>query len=160
MNLDPSLFPDAIAASALPWGPTRAGLAIKPLRFFPDMSGYVLLLRVEPGTVIPRHRHTGAVHAYHLSGQRKLLETGEVIQPGGYVYEPPGNVDSWSVVGDEPLVAFIVLWGAVDYLDEQGNVTRSADAATAFETYRGHLEAIGVDAAALFGKDQALRHAG
>lgn len=137
------LFPDAVAGQSLPWIPIRAGLSFKPLRFFPDLVGYVQLLRVEPGTLIERHRHAGEVHAYHLSGYRKLLGTGEVIGPGDYVYEPAGNVDSWTVVGDEPLIAFIVIWGAIEYLDEQGAVIKTASPATALENYRRYCQLTG-----------------
>ena len=33
-------------------------------------------LRLEPGTVVPLHRHHGEVHGYNLAGERKLLPTG------------------------------------------------------------------------------------
>jgi hypothetical protein len=159
MKLELPAFPDVMPSRLYSWVPIRPGLSFKPLRFLPDLSGYVLLLRVEPGTVIPRHRHTGEVHAYHLTGRRKLLDTGEIVGPGDYVYEPSGNVDSWTVVGDEPLVAFIVIWGAVEYLDEQGDVVKSASAATALETYRRHCETTGGDAPPLAGEDRPVSHA-
>jgi 2,4'-dihydroxyacetophenone dioxygenase len=44
------------------------------------------------------------VHALNLAGTRKLLDTGEVVGPGGYVYEPAGNVDSWMAIGDRRFV--------------------------------------------------------
>src|SRR5205807_9153529 len=101
----PSPAPPApVDSDAIPWIPLRAGLSFKPLRFFPRDDGWVILLRVEPGTVIARHRHTGAVHAYHTQGQRKLLDSGEIVGAGSYVYEPPGNIDSWMAVGDRPLI--------------------------------------------------------
>jgi len=158
MTLDPSRFPDAVDSQALPWIPIRPGLSFKPLRFLPDLKGYVQLLRVEPGTLIERHRHTGEVHAYHLAGQRKLLDTGEVVGPGTYVYEPSGNVDSWTVVGDEPLIAYIVIWGEIEYLDEHDRVTRRASAETALENYRRHCESTGVDIGALVGQKRPIGH--
>ena len=41
----------------LDWIPLSPGISFKPIVFLPDDSGYQLLLRVEPGTVVPRHRH-------------------------------------------------------------------------------------------------------
>lgn len=82
-------------APELPWQPISPGFSLKVVRGGGDDDTRVLLLRVEPGTVIGRHRHGGEVHALQLAGQRELLDTGEVVGPGGYVYEPPGNVDSW-----------------------------------------------------------------
>ena len=61
----------------------------KPLRFLGD-RGFVELLRMSPGTVMPLHRHTGEVHVYQLTGQRQLC-TGEILGPGDYVHEPAGT---------------------------------------------------------------------
>jgi hypothetical protein len=61
----------------------------------------------------------GEIHALNLAGRRKILETGEVIEPGEYVYEPPGNEDSWMAVGDEPLVVFLTARGAIEYIAER-----------------------------------------
>jgi quercetin dioxygenase-like cupin family protein len=105
---------------SLPWQPLRPGFSTKLLRGGGDDDTRVQLLRLEPGVVIPRHRHTGEVHAWNLAGQRKLLDSGEIIGPGGYVYEPAGNVDSWMAVGDEPLIVFVTVRGAIEYVDEAG----------------------------------------
>ena len=42
---------------------------------------------MQPGAIMPLHRHTGEIHAYNLAGTRTLC-TGEVIGPGDYVFEP------------------------------------------------------------------------
>ena len=128
----------------LPWIPVREGLSFKPVRFFSDDRGWMLLLRVEPGTVIARHRHTGDVHAYHLEGQRMLIDTGGVLGPGSYLYEPSGNVDSWKAVGDQPLIAYITVNGAVEYLDDRDQVTSRATCNGQIERYRRHCEERGI----------------
>lgn len=115
-------FSDAI--DMLPWLVIRPGFEMKVLRGGDsDDDTRVLVLRVQPGIVIERHRHTGEIHAFHLAGQRKILDTGEIVGPGSYVYEPPGNEDSWMAVGDEPLVVFLTARGAIEYIDERGAVT-------------------------------------
>src|SRR5438067_737740 len=121
---------------ALPWVQLVPGFSFKLVRATTDDDTWVELLRVEPGTVIPRHRHTGEIHAYTLAGQRELHETGEIVGAGHYVYEPPGNVDSWSAVGAEPLLVFVTIRGAIEYLDEHGVVIRRSTASTAAEAYR------------------------
>lgn len=131
----------AIAAvvrdSDLSWVPSGTpGKASKPLRFMGD-RGFVELLRMEPGTAMPLHRHTGEVHVVHLQGSR-LLNTGEVVGPGDYVYEPAGNVDWWKVIGEEPLLAFVVVMGEVEFIGPDGEVRYAATAATqraAYEQY-------------------------
>jgi len=108
------------------WIPLGSGESFKLLHC--SRSERVLLLRVEPGTLIPLHRHHGHVHAFNVSGTRKLIETGEIVGPGGYVYEPPGNVDSWMAIGDEPVIVHIVSTGAMDYLGQNGEVLERHDA--------------------------------
>jgi len=109
---------EPLDTTAMPWIPLSEGESFKPLRFLPDNDGRILLLRVEPGTVIPLHRHHGEVHAFNVSGSRKLIETGEIVGPGGYVFEPAGNVDSWMAVGDEPAIIHITAYGAMEMLGD------------------------------------------
>jgi hypothetical protein len=110
----------ALDTNDLGWVPATPGLSFKPLAFLPDNSGWVQLLRLEPGTVIPRHRHTGSVHALNLSGHRLLIDRDEVIGPMGYVRESPGDIDSWQAVGDEPCIVHVEVLGTVEYLDPSG----------------------------------------
>ena len=131
--------PPIIDSHSLPWVPISPGFAFQLVRATSDDDVWVELLRLEPGTVIPRHRHTGEVHAYTLAGYRKLLDTDTIAGPGSYVHEAPGNVDSWMAVGDEPLIIFVTVRGAIEYLDERGEVIRRSTATTAAEAYRrGH----------------------
>jgi quercetin dioxygenase-like cupin family protein len=133
-----------VAAGDTPWVTLSAGKAFKPLRFLRDDRGFVELLRLQPGEGIALHRHTGEVHAFNLQGSREL-GTGEVIGPGGYVYEPAGNVDSWKVVGDTPLIVFVAVMGAVEYVDGDGAVTSRYTASRLLELYRRHCEANDLD---------------
>ena len=126
----------------LPWQPVRPGYDIKVLRGSDsDDDPRILLLRLAPGEVITRHRHSGEIHAINLIGSRKLLDTGEVIGPGGYVYEPPGNEDSWMAVGAVPVVVFVVASGAIESLDERGRVIARTTTRSVTESYRRFVAA-------------------
>ena len=138
-----------LARGTVPWVPLSPGKSFKPLRFLRDDRGFVELLRLEPGETIPLHRHTGEVHAFNLEGTRELC-TGEIIGPGGYVYERAGNVDWWKAVGDVPLVVLVVVTGAVEYLDDDGNVTRRYTAKTLHDAYCSHCIANGIAPRDLF----------
>lgn len=127
-------------AQALPWAPVSPGYSFKALHTAPDASEWVLMMRFEPGTIVPRHRHLGPTHVFNVAGHRKL-DTGEIIGPGGYVLELPGNIDSWSVVGTEPLILFVTVNGEVHYVDENDQVIRRTSAATSLEAYRAYLAA-------------------
>lgn len=122
-----------IATDAMPWIPLRDGVSMRPLHF--EADGYALHLKVDPGAVITRHRHTGSVHALNLSGRRQMVDTGEVVGPGDYVFEPAGNEDSWRCHGDEPCIVHIALTGRVEYLDRHGEVESYSDSATARQHY-------------------------
>jgi 2,4'-dihydroxyacetophenone dioxygenase len=126
-----SYLPARVAgASDSPWVPSDTpGKSARLLRFLPDDEGFVELLRMEPGVAMHLHRHSGEIHAHNVSGSRQLC-TGEVIGPGDYVYEPAGNVDWWRVVGDETLVALVVVRGTVEFLAADGSVRSTADALT------------------------------
>src|ERR1035437_7779348 len=89
----------------MPWIATGPGQSFRPLRFGTD--GWSELMRLEPGSGVPLHRHTGEVHAFNLSGTREILGTGELVGAGNYVYEPAGTIDGWAAVGDEPCIVHI-----------------------------------------------------
>jgi 2,4'-dihydroxyacetophenone dioxygenase len=110
------------------WIPTGSGKSFRPLRFAPD--GWSELMHLEPGSVVALHRHSGDVHALNLSGSREIIGTGEVVGPGGYVYEPPGTIDSWGAIGTQPCIVHIKVTGDIEYLGEDGEVTEIVSAAT------------------------------
>jgi quercetin dioxygenase-like cupin family protein len=92
-------------------------------------------MRLEPGSMVALHRHTGEVHAFNLSGTREIAGTGDRVGPGGYVYEPAGNVDEWGAVGDEPCIVHIKVTGAIEYLGEDGQVIETVSAKTQHAVY-------------------------
>jgi len=131
------------SAGDLPWVTLGPGRSFKPLRFLRNDRGWVQLLRLEPGVRIARHRHTGEVHAYNVQGRRRL-HTGEIVGPGDYVYEPPGNVDSWEAYGEEAVIVEATVFGAVEYIEDDGSVRQRVDARSLRELYRRHCEVNGL----------------
>jgi 2,4'-dihydroxyacetophenone dioxygenase len=115
------------------WIPTGPGKSFRPLRF--ESGGWSELMRLEPGSVVALHRHTGEVHAYGLSGTRQILGTGEIAGPGSYAYEPAGTVDAWQAVGDRPCVLHLKITGAIEYLDPSGQVTETVNSASQRAAY-------------------------
>ena len=144
MNATNRFASSALHPDSIPWIPLGPGESFKPLRFFPNDRGRVLLLRLEPGTIVPRHRHLGEVHGFNVAGTRKLLDNGEIVGPGTYVYEPAGNVDSWMAVGDEPVIVHITSFGAMEYLDDDDNVLRRDSASSLREIYLRHCRENGL----------------
>ena len=130
-------------ADDMPWIPESPVKSWKPLRLFSDGSGFVELMRMSPGAIMPLHRHTGAIHAFNLEGER-LLCTGERIGPGQYVFEPPGNTDWWKVVGEVPLVVMVVVHGEVEFIAADGTVRNRVSGSTQLAAYRQYCEANGL----------------
>ncbi|WP_235685847.1 MULTISPECIES: hypothetical protein [Corallococcus] len=52
------------------------------------------------------------------------------------MYEPPGSEDSWQAVGDEPVVLLVTVKGAIESLDDRGQVLRGVTTANRLETDR------------------------
>jgi hypothetical protein len=125
----------------MPWIPTGPGKSFRPLRFAAD--GWSELMRLEPGSAVAVHRHSGEVHAFNLAGTREIYGTGERVGPGDYVYERPGTVDGWGAVGDEPCVVHIKVVGTIEYLDGNGQVIESVNAETQREVYLAWCRAHG-----------------
>ena len=127
----------AIAAGGAgrPWIPVGPGVSSKSLAFFRDGKGWVSLLRLDPGAHIPPHQHRGEVHGF-VFRPAPPWANGAVLGPGGYDYEPPGQVDTWMVEGAEPLTGLFVVRGAVEYLDAEGNVVRAETTESKAKTYR------------------------
>jgi hypothetical protein len=65
---------------SVPWIPTGPGTSFRPLRF--AAGGWPELMRLEPGSAVALHRHTGEVHAFNLAGTREIFGTGERAGPG------------------------------------------------------------------------------
>lgn len=116
--------PPPIHTETLPWMPLGDGVWVRPLRFAGEARS--LQLKVAPGVVIGRHRHAGEVHAFNVSGARRL-DSGEIAGPGAYVYEPAGNEDSWACVGDEPCVVQITMSGRLVYVGDEGDMLDYTD---------------------------------
>lgn len=130
----------------LPWQELRPGFHLRVLHGATDEDTRALLLKLEPGVVVGRHRHGGEVHALTLQGQRRLLDSGQVVGAGGYVYEPPGNEDSWMAIGDEPLVLFVTVRGPIEALDERGEVTARTTTGSIASSYRDFLATLAATA--------------
>jgi hypothetical protein len=125
LTTDPALPLDT---DTMPWIPTGSGSSFRPLCFAAD--GWSELMRLEPGSVVTLHRHTGDLHAFNVTGTREILGTGELVGPGNYVYEPAGTVDTWGATSDGPCVIHLKVTGVIEYLGPDGRVTKSVSAAT------------------------------
>lgn len=75
---------------------TLPGVHVKPLFLDPENGVWVLYVRFDPGTRLPRHFHTGVVHFTTTKGSWNYVEYPEDLQTAGsYLYEPGGSIHTF-----------------------------------------------------------------
>lgn len=113
------------------------GLSIQLL--VADIEGGFLVAntRFAPGTVLPTHLHTGAVHGHTTKGSWYYREYGEesLNLPGTYIYEPAGSTHTLVSSTTEETEALFIIHGAFLNYDEDGNFVGHFDAAVTRQVY-------------------------
>ena len=140
----------AVAAEEIPWVPQEEGRWFKPLHFSSQSGSWINLVKMEPGRQIRRHVHAGgAVHAYVLQGSWRYLERDWIAVPGSYVWEPPGDVHTLEVLGDETMITLFFVNGVIQYLDDEGNVVQQDDVWSRRQLYLDYCSEHGLEPHAL-----------
>ena len=105
------------------------------------------ILKVQKSGILQRHRHSGPVHGYVIKGSWYYPEHDWVAQPGSYIFEPPGETHTLVVPDDcEEMITLFTVFGALMYVDPEGQSTGYDDVFTRIELYRKHFESIGLGA--------------
>jgi anti-sigma factor ChrR (cupin superfamily) len=84
--------------SKIDWEPTRfKGVFVRKL--YEDASGRLTALtRMEPGAVLPSHRHVGIEQSYVIEGT--LVDDDGACSAGNFVWRRPGSVHrAWTPDG-------------------------------------------------------------
>lgn len=141
------------AEKELPFVPYQDGVVFQLLQVSIEAGLWVVRVRFEPGVTIQRHRHTGEVFAFTLSGSWRYLEYPEVNTAGSYLFEPAGAIHTLHVpeTNDEVTDVWFAVRGANLDLDEQGNVETVIDAGTILEIYSSRCIANGFPAPNVIG---------
>ena len=124
--------------SDLPFVPYQDGVTFQLNQVDIEAGFFVVRLRGEPGRTIQRHKHTGEIFAFTLSGSWRYLEYPEVNTAGSYLYEPAGSVHTLHFPETNTKITdvWFVLHGANLNLDAVGNVESVLDAGAALAVYR------------------------
>ena len=91
---------------AMPWEPTKfPGISWKILYRDEHGSAFTALMKMEPGSRLPKHEHTEVEQSYVLQGS--LADDEGVCTGGNFVWRRPGSVHSaWSPDGALILAVF------------------------------------------------------
>ena len=125
---------------AIDLGHLIPGMKLWPLFLDPENATWVLYAVYAPGTRLPKHFHTGAVHFFTTKGTWGYEEYPDDPQtPGSYLYEPPGTVHTFNIPADatETVEGFMVVSGVNVTFDDEGNYL-STDHAGSMATDSGY----------------------
>ena len=122
------------------------GVELQVLKVDVEAGLWLIRNRFQPGLVVERHKHTGCVHAFTLSGSWKYLEYPEVNRAGSYLFEPAGSIHTLIVPEDNAEVTdvWFAIQGANLNLDENDEIQMVIDAALIRDVYLGACEAAGL----------------
>jgi quercetin dioxygenase-like cupin family protein len=82
----------AVNSRTLGWSETKwNGIYRKVLRNDQDTGARAVLLKLEPGSRLPKHLHPGGEEVYVLDGRVRF--ENEWYEEGYYLYSPPGSSD-------------------------------------------------------------------
>ncbi|GAA0477354.1 2,4'-dihydroxyacetophenone dioxygenase family protein [Parasphingorhabdus litoris] len=125
------------------------GYFIQPLFLDSENGTWVLYAKFPPGTLLPRHFHTGTVHFFTTKGSWNYVEYPEDKQTAGsYLYEPGGSIHQFSVPKDakEAAEGFMVVTGANINFDDDDNFIDVSDAGTIEQAVLTVCQMMGRDA--------------
>ena len=79
-------------AQALPWTPSACASGVQIKNLGKANGRAMQLVRFEPGTVFPTHRHTGPEFIYMLEGE--AVQNGQRLSPGWVGIAETGTVEN------------------------------------------------------------------
>ena len=134
---------------AVPFTPYSQDVTIKLLRVDPVSGQLCVILSAPGGTQLGTHRHYGSVVVYTMKGAWRYLEHDWVARAGDFVYETAGSSHTFVVEPGETTEAFIIVEGALEFIDEQGNTIAIEDWRTMYPRYLDYCEQEGLQSADL-----------
>jgi quercetin dioxygenase-like cupin family protein len=132
-----------IGADDLPWADIGGGSKMKVLQVKEREGLWIVQNIFQAGYEVQKHKHTGPVWGYTVSGAWKYKEYDYVNRAGSFLYEPAGSVHTLQCIEDDTLVWFH-MYGANLNLDAEGNVESVIDGAGSLQAYYMLLEAEGI----------------
>ena len=130
----------------IPWVDTYNGVHIKLVLADAANGLWIVRNRFVPGSVVQKHRHTGAVYGYTLTGAWKYAEYDEVNRAGSFLFEPAGSEHTLTVLdtNTEETDVWFQIYGANLNLAEDGSIESMVDATSIAEAYFALCEAQGL----------------
>ena len=130
----------------IPWVDTGTGVELKLVQADIEAGLWIVRNRFAPGVVVQKHKHTGQVYGYTLTGAWMYAEYDYINRAGSFLYEPAGSVHTLTVPDDntELTDVWFQIYGSNLNLDADGNVESITDAEGIYAAYLAMCEAQGL----------------
>ena len=130
----------------IPWVDTGTGVELKLAQADIEAGLWIVRNRFAPGVVVQKHKHTGQVYGYTLTGAWMYAEYDYINRAGSFLYEPAGSEHTLTVPDDntEPTDVWFQIYGSNLNLDADGNVESITDAEGIYAAYMAMCEAQGL----------------
>lgn len=135
-----------VTHEALPWADFGNGIFLKFAVTDPVTGMYTVLLKSNGGGQVNRHRHFGQVYGITLKGAWYYKEHEWLAKEGDFVWETPGSVHTLMTSDDyDENLVFYIVFGALEFLDEEGKTIVNFDWKAAAATQYAACEEQGVE---------------
>ncbi len=133
-----------VAGEDVPFVDIGDGTLIQLLMVDLTQNIWITRNRMQPGTTVIKHYHTGPVYAFTVEGRWYYEEYPETVnEPGSFLFEPAGSVHTLKTPAEQTgeTVVWFMINGTNINVDEQGTVVSIADAHNVLTGYRVLCEA-------------------
>ena len=130
----------------IPWVDTGTGVELKLVQADIEAGLWIVRNRFVAGVVVQKHKHTGQVYGYTLTGAWKYAEYDYINRAGSFLYEPAGSEHTLKVLDDNTgqTDVWFQIYGSNLNLDADGNVESITDAEGIYAAYMAMCEAQGL----------------
>jgi len=111
----------------LPWLPLAPKVGVRVLKVNRETGAYSVMIRAEPGGVLPPHSHVESAEIYIIKGKGTHAQTGD-YREGDYISEPKGAYHD-ALPFHEETILLMVAEGPSNFLGEDGSVQHVMDIA-------------------------------
>ena len=138
--------PFHLGEEEIPWVDTGTGVELKLVQADIEAGLWIVRNRFAPGVVVQKHKHTGQVYGYTLTGAWMYAEYDYINRAGSFLYEPAGSEHTLTVPDDntELTDVWFQIYGSNLNLDADGNVESITDAEGIYAAYMAMCEAQGL----------------
>src|SRR5215467_1946260 len=131
-----------VGADDLPWVDIGEGSKMKVIQVKEREGLWIVENIFQAGYAVQKHRHTGPVWGYTVSGAWKYKEYDYVNRAGSFLYEPAGSIHTLTCIEDNTQVWFH-MYGVNLNLAADGSIDSVFDGASALRSYLAMCEAQG-----------------